>query len=155
MDEFVTWLWDVSAWHWLALAALLIVLEIVAPTTFLIGPAVAAVLLGLVVALVPELDWRWQLLAYSVLAVIFTVLAQRLLRHRKGAGDGADRLNQRSRSYLGRRFHLDEALPDGRGRMRVDDTWWSVAVQDGHSLAAGTAVEVVGFDGAVLTVRAV
>ncbi len=155
MDAIVTWLWDVSVWHWFALAVVLVVLEIIAPTTFLLGPAAAAVLLGLAVAVAPDLDWRWQLLVYAVLAVIFTVIAQRLLRQRKGVVDAAEGLNQRSRSYIGRRFHLDEALPDGRGRLHIDDSWWSVAVQGGASLAAGTPVEVVGFDGAVLTVRAV
>jgi len=155
MDAIVTWLWDVSVWHWFALAVVLVVLEIVAPTTFLIGPAAAAVLLGLAVAIAPGLDWRWQVLAYAVLAVVFTVVAQRLLRQRKGEPDASPSLNQRSQSYVGRRFHLDEALPDGRGRMRVDDTWWQVTAQNGQSLAAGTPVEVTGFDGAVLTVRAV
>ncbi len=155
MDAIVTWLWDVSVWHWFALAVVLVVFEIAAPTTFLLGPAAAAVLLGLAVAIAPELDWRWQLLVYAVLAVIFTVVAQRLLRQRKGEAEPVAALNQRSQSYVGRRFHLDEALPDGRGRMKVDDTWWQVTAQGGASLAAGTPVEVVGFDGAVLTVRVV
>ena len=39
--------------------------------------------------------------------------------------------------------------------MKVDDTWWQVTAQNGASLAAGTPVEVTGFDGAVLTVKAV
>ena len=155
MDALVTWLWDVSVWHWLALAVVLVVIEIVAPTTFLLGPAAAAVLLGLAVAIDSDLDWRWQVLVYAVLAVIFTVIAQRLLRQRKGAPEPSAALNQRSQSYVGRRFHLDEALPDGRGRMKVDDTWWQVTAQNGASLAAGTPVEVTGFDGAVLTVKAV
>jgi inner membrane protein len=58
MDDFVAWLWDVSFRHWWGLAIILIAIEAFAASTFLLWPAFSAVIVGIVIAIFPGLDWR-------------------------------------------------------------------------------------------------
>lgn len=157
MDEWIAWAWgDIAFWHWLALGILLIALEIVATSMFLLGPGLAALVTGAALLLWPEADWRLQVLAFAVLSVGLSVAVQRWMRQRRGrAGDVEITLNRRGAAYVGRHLRLDEALVGGRGRAQIDDTWWQVAADGLDDLPAGTAVLVTGSDGTTLTVRPV
>lgn len=156
MDELIAWAWgDVAFWHWWALGLLLFAGEIFATTMFLLGPGLAAVAVGALLLVWPDLDWRLQVLAFAVLSVALSVVVQRLIRRRRAREDHvASTLNRRGAAYVGRHLRLDEALVGGRGRARVDDTWWPVAAEGAADLPAGAHVVVTGSDGATLTVRA-
>ena len=58
-------------------------------------------------------------------------------------------LNRRGEQYIGRVFTLDEAIVNGTGKLRIDDTIWKV---NGDDLAAGTAVKVSAAKGVILQV---
>ncbi len=154
MDEFVAWLWEIEFWHWWALAVFLIAIEVFAPSTLLVWPAVSAAIVGGVLLIDPQLDWRYQVLIFAVLALVTTVVWFRYWLRRHPTETDHPTLNVRGKSYVGRRAHLDEATQDGRGRLRIDDSRWSFATEDGGDIDAGTAVEIVGHDGNLLTVRA-
>lgn len=154
MDALIEWIWDVSFWHWLALAGLLLALEAMTPTTYLLWPAISAVVLGVVVAVIGPFDWRLQVLAFALLAIVTSVVWARLAPRRQAAG-GDERLNNRGQSYLGRRLHLSRGLPDGRGQVQIDDSWWPAKSADGAPLESGAMVEVVGHDGTVLILKPV
>ena len=153
MDEFIAWLWEVEFWHWWALGILLIGIEVfAAATTVLLWPAISAFLIGIVLLVDPTFDWRLQLLVFAVLAIGSSVGWQMWLRKHPTQTDHPN-LNTRGRSYVGRRLTLTEPLENGRGRVRVDDTWWIATTQAGEALGIGTAVEVADTDGATLIVR--
>ncbi|MDP6516333.1 MAG: NfeD family protein [Alphaproteobacteria bacterium] len=153
MDEFVAWLWDASYWHWWAFAVALIGIEAFAPSTFLIWPAVSAVVVGIALAVEPGLDWRYQILAFAVLAVISNTGWFFWLRRHPTESD-KPALNLRGASYIGRRVTVEEAFADGRGRLRLDDSWWIAQSEDSATIEAGVVVEIIGADGTTLTVRA-
>ncbi len=154
MDELVAWLWDITYWHWWALAVLLVAVEVLVPSTFLLWPGLSAVAVGGIVLVFPDLDWRLQLLAFAVLAVATSVGWQLWLRKHPTVTD-QPLLNVRGQSYVGRRVRLDQDLADGRGRIRIDDTSWSAVSEDGSTIAAGETVEVTGADSATLEVSRV
>jgi len=150
MDAYIAWLWEISYWHWWAFAVLLIALEAFVASTLLLWPGISAAVIGLVVLIRPDFDWRYQMLLFAVLSVISTVLWLRWLRMRPIKSDHPN-LNTRGRSYVGRRITLAEPLKDGRGRVQIDDTWWQASA-DGP-LEKGVEVEVTDTDGATLIVR--
>ncbi|MGE0255661.1 MAG: NfeD family protein [Alphaproteobacteria bacterium] len=156
MDELIAWMWgDVAFWHWWALGLLLVVAEMLATTMFLLGPGLAAIAVGALLLAWPDLDWRLQLLAFAALSVALSVAVQSWIRRRRGSPAGVEStLNRRGAAYIGRHLRLDEALIGGRGRARVDDSWWQVAAEGDADLPAGAHVVVTGNDGATLTVRA-
>ncbi|MDA0702633.1 MAG: NfeD family protein [Proteobacteria bacterium] len=152
MDAYIAWLWEISYWHWWAFAVLLIAVEILVPSTLLIWPAASAFAIGLVIAVAPGLDWRIQLLVFAVLAVVTTFIWQRW-RQRRPAETDSPTLNLRGESYIGRRLTLGEGLPEGRGRIQLDDTWWLAENVTGGAIDTGARVEIVAVDNAVLKLR--
>lgn len=153
MDEFVSWLWELEFWHWWTFAIALVALEVfITSTTLLLGPAFAAFLIGVLLLIDPSFDWRYQMLLFAVLAVVSAISWQVWLRKHPTQSDHPT-LNTRGRSYIGRKLKLDESLESGRGRVRIDDTWWLASTEDNDTLAANAEVEIVDTDGATLVVR--
>ncbi len=152
MDEFIAWLWNIEFWHWWALGVLLIGIEVFIASTLLLWPAISAFAIGLILLIDPGFDWRYQLLVFAVLAVATSIGWQIWLRKHPTSTDHP-MLNTRGRSYVGRRLTLTETLENGRGRVRIDDTWWQADAADSGTLEAGCQVEVTDTDGATLIVR--
>ena len=154
MDEYLAWFLNVTHWHWLALAVALAGLEMLSMSFFLIFPALSAALVALVVYVEPNLDWRVQVLIFAALSVVTTMLGRASLRKFRGT-DGPPLVNIRGQTYLGRRVRTTDALENGRGRVRMDDTWWTAHSMDGAPIPAEVLVEIADVDGATLKVKVV
>jgi membrane protein implicated in regulation of membrane protease activity len=137
-------------WHWLVLAALFAVVEVAAPAMVCIWLAAAALGVAAIAWLLPDFAWEYQALSFAGLAVAGVAIG-RIALAGKGRVPSGPRLNRRAETYIGRSFTLDEAIVDGRGRLKVDDTVWRVA---GPDLPAGTRVRVTGADNTMLRVEA-
>ncbi|MEQ8370254.1 MAG: NfeD family protein [Alphaproteobacteria bacterium] len=147
------WLGTISFWAWWAFAIALVAIEVFVPSSLLLGPAFAALVVGLVLLLAPDFAWQFQLLAFAGLSIPATFVARRIWRPRSTPGEAP--LNRRGDRLRGRHVTLDAAMTDGHGRLHVDGESWLAESADGVTLAAGTTVEVVGLDGATLKVRPV
>jgi membrane protein implicated in regulation of membrane protease activity len=152
MDEYLAWFLNVTHWHWFALAVALAGFEMLSMSFFLIFPALSAVLVGLIVYVEPSLDWRVQVLIFAVLSVATTMIGRAWIRKLRAA-DGPPTVNVRGQTYLGRRVRTTDALENGRGRLRMDDTWWTARSVDGAPIDADILVEVADVDGTTLLVR--
>ncbi|HRJ69127.1 MAG TPA: NfeD family protein [Beijerinckiaceae bacterium] len=142
---------SLGSWGWLALGLLLIALEVlVIPGGFLLWIGIAALVMGAIVALV-AISWQLELVVFGLLALAASFLAWKLHHGRDRATDAAETLHDRSSQLIGRRFALEEAIVDGFGRVRIDDTLWRVS---GPALDKGAQVRVTGVDGATLVVSA-
>jgi membrane protein implicated in regulation of membrane protease activity len=140
---------QVDYWHWLIFGGVLLLIEVLAPSFFFLWMAVAAAVVALVMLLVPELDWQYQLMIFSVLSVVSIVLFRRYQRASPAPTD-QPALNRRGEQYIGRTFTLQEPIVNHTGVLHVDDTSWRVS---GDDLPAGTRVTVTGADGVILQVR--
>lgn len=142
---------QLHVWHWVVLAAALFLLEMLIVTGFLLGLALAAVVMAVLVLLLPALAWDWQLLSFGVLAVAITVGYRRYFRKLNEATDNP-LLNDRAAQMVGKTFVLGVDL-DGTGADMLGDTRWSLRCEG--RLPKGTRARVVGVDGMVLSVEAV
>ena len=144
---------ELGPWSWWLLGMLLQAAELIAPGVFLVWIGMAAIVTGLIsLALWESAMWGWQvqLLVFAFLSVIITLAGRRIVaRHDKDSDEPL--LNQRTASLVGRTSVLEEPLAEGRGRIRLDDTWWPVL---GPDLPAGTRIRVVASHGRDLTVEA-
>jgi membrane protein implicated in regulation of membrane protease activity len=140
---------QLQAWHWFALAVVLIVLEVTTTFGFLLGIAFAALVLAVAVFIVPELAWDWQLLSFGVLSVLLTVGYRRYF---KPVNDATDNplLNDRAAQMIGKSFVLGVDL-DRSGADMLGDTRW--ALSSAGRIDKGARVRVVGVDGMVLRVE--
>lgn len=135
-------------WSWVVAGLVLLGLELVVPGGILLWAGVAAVVTGILSALIP-IAWPLQFLIFGVLAIASIVLWLRLKPH----GTPTDRpfLNNRAQRFVGQEVVLDQPIRDGFGRVSLDDTTWRV---QGPDLAAGQKVRIIAADGALLKVEA-
>lgn len=137
----------ITTWHWLTLAVVLLILEVLGTSGFLLGIAFAALVMSGLTALDMLPAWQHQLLLFSLLTVVFTLLYWKVFR-RFNDRSAEPLLNDRAAQLIGRRLVLEERLVGGQGRIKVGDTLWK-AVAD-EELEAGTTVEVCGSEGMTL-----
>ena len=134
-------------WLWFAIAVVLFVLETIVPGVHFIWFGVAAAVIG-ALALTVSIAWQWQLILFSLLAFVTVFLVRR-----SGLGENAKSdqpvLNVRGAQYIGRVVVVADAIRNGRGKVRVDDTVWAA---EGEDAIAGARVEVTGVNGTVLVV---
>ncbi len=135
-------------WHWWVAGILLIILEMLAPTGHTLWLGVAALVVGALLWLFPQLDWKLQLLLFAVLSVASVLLYRQYARKKQHVTDEPS-LNRRGERYIGRVFTLDEPIINGVGKIRVDDTTWRVT---GPDRPAGETVKVISVDGSTLQV---
>ncbi len=134
-------------WNWWLLGVVLMAIEALIPGFFCLWMGVAALLVGLLLTVLPDLPWPWQGLLFAVLSVGSIVLWRwRLRRHPTPTDDPL--LNRRSRQYIGRVFTLDTPVVNGHGKIRVDDSIWKVLVN--QDCPAGTRLRIVGVEGVLL-----
>ena len=139
---------QVDYWHWLILAGILLLVEMLLPSFFFLWLAVAAAVTGLVLLAVPELGWQYQLMVFSGLSVVSIALFRRYQR-RNPAQTDQPALNRRGEQYIGRTFTLEQPVVNRNGSLRVDDSTWRI---NGDDMPAGTQVTVTGVDGVILQV---
>jgi membrane protein implicated in regulation of membrane protease activity len=143
---------ELGPWGWWALGLLLLAAEVVAPGMFLVWIGIAAILTGAVSLLLWEASfwvWQVQLVCFALLSVL-AVFAGRRLMARTAETSDEPLLNQRGARLIGRTAVLEKPIAEGRGRIRLDDTTWTVS---GPDLPAGTRVKVTGSNGGQLTVE--
>ncbi len=153
MEEFLPILEGVQAWHWWALAAILVAAEMLSPTFYFLWPGIAAAIVGLILTVAPDISSDTQIIIFAVLAVVTTVAWKQFAPESWMSTAPVGTLNQRAAQYLGRRAKATGDFAGGRGAILLDDTRWSAVTVDGSDPANGETVEIVGADGAVLRVN--
>ncbi|HZJ11592.1 MAG TPA: NfeD family protein [Methyloceanibacter sp.] len=137
-----------GAWNWMILAAVLFVLELVAPGIFFMWFGLAAGVTGLIMFRY-DISWQWQLIWFCGLSLASVLVVYRYLRKHPLESE-QPLLNRRADQLIGHSFDLVDPIVNGRGSIHSGDTIWRV---EGPELPVGTAVKVVGADGSVLKVE--
>lgn len=138
-----------SFWDWLALGTVLLILEVFGAGGYLLWMGIAAAAVGVIKFLIPALGLEWQLLLFAVLSILTAVYWWK--RQRSGArSSDQPGLNMRGSELIGRTFVVQQAIVEGRGKIKVADSVWIVT---GADVPEGTHVRVIGQEGAVLRVE--
>ena len=132
---------------WGCAALLLMAAEAFAPGAFMLWLGFAAAGTFVLVALLP-LPAIWQAVVFVLLSFVSVGIYLGYFRGKDRASD-QPLLNRRSEQMIGQVFTLQEAIVDGRGRIKFGDALWTV---EGADLPAGTRVRVIAADSMVLKV---
>jgi len=122
--------------------------EAVAPGVFLLWLGFAAAVMFLAMLLVPDLAPVWQAAAFIVLSFVSIGVYVKYFRGREKPSD-QPLLNRRGAQLVGQVFPLEQAIVDGRGRLKIGDAFWAA---EGPDLPQGTRVRVTGADNMSLQV---
>ncbi|MFD2236217.1 NfeD family protein [Aureimonas populi] len=138
-----------ATYGWWILGLVLLALELAAPGVYLLFFGIAALVVGTNAFLFPGLGWQSEVIGFAVVSLVAVLLGHKWYGQRGTRTDGTD-LNHRTRRLIGRTATLSEAIEGGRGRVSIEDGWWTV---EGPDLPRGARVVIKGADGSVLTVR--
>lgn len=151
MDAVIAFLEGLNLWWWLGLAGLFLIGELITNTTYLLWPAAAALLVGLLTLMFAGLDWPWQFVIFAVASMIFLWAGDRWVRPRLKAGSDSG-LNTRATYLVGQRVTV-VSTSGATGRVRAGDTEWSAESIDGSALEVGQSVTVSELRGTTLIVQ--
>jgi len=141
---------NLSFWDWLGLGTVLLILEVFGAGGYLLWMGVAAAAVGILTFVLPAMAWTVQFLLFAVLSVLTAVYWWRRQRTVNRPSDQPG-LNMRGQELIGRTFIVQDAIVEGRGKIKVGDGVWIVT---GPDAAVGSQVRVIGQDGAILRVEA-
>jgi inner membrane protein len=138
-------------WYWWVLAVICLVVEIIIPAFFFLWMSVSALITGIIVWLIPAISTEVQILIFSVLAMT-AIIGWRVYGKKYTIESDQPLLNKRGSQYIGRVFNLHEAIENGEGKIKVDDTIWKV---HGVDCDIKTKVKVIASRGTVFDVEKV
>ncbi|MFC0323302.1 NfeD family protein [Gallibacterium melopsittaci] len=145
----MVWLADWSSIHWLILAFILLILEIIVPGIFFLWWGIA----GLIVAAITYV-FPLSLIVSSILFAVIAIIATLIWWRYQAAKTQRDRvnngLNQRDIAMLGQQGRITELMSENVGRAAFGDTTWRI---EGEQLQVNDRVEVVSVKGITLIVR--
>ena len=141
-------MFKVVFWYWWALAAVLLVCEMMLPGVVFLFLAIGAAVAGLLLLIAADLSLELQLVIFAIVSVASAIGLRRYLR---GLQPGtASVLNARGEALVGKVFVLDQPILAGRGRIKLGDGSWIVT---GPDMVAGAKVRVAAVNGTELRVE--
>ncbi|WP_292080138.1 MULTISPECIES: NfeD family protein [Brevundimonas] len=136
-------------WIWLAIGVLLLAVEAMFSTEWLLWPAVSAGVVAVMTAAGVRLGLPGEVAVFAILTVIATLLSRRLIS--KANPDGPD-INDRDSRLLGQRARVVETFVSGRGRVFISGAEWPAEIV-GEAPVEGQDVVVMRVNGSLLTVQ--
>ncbi len=137
--------------RWLMIGFALLILEVLTGTMYMLWIAAAAMIVGVIMFIMPVLDWQMQLVLFSVLTIVLMYVGHTHLRPKMEGGEPSD-LNDRARSMVGMRVKAVANFDTGRGRVQVGDTQWRASMKTGD-VKAGDELKIVAVVGTTLEVE--
>ena len=135
-----------GGWTWWVIAGVLLLIELMLPGVFLMWLGFAAAIIG-VIDLFADLSWQVEVALFAVLSVLLVLFVRPRVKFIQGEPSN---LNQRMYNYVGRSYVLHDAIVNGQGKVRIDDTLWVVTGTDRDK---GEWVKVKSIDGMRLVVE--
>jgi membrane protein implicated in regulation of membrane protease activity len=136
-------------WIWLAVGVLLLAVEAMFSTEWLLWPAVSAGVVAVMTAAGVRLGLPGEVVVFAVLTVIATLLSRRLISKANPAGPD---INDRDSRLIGQRARVVEAFVSGRGRVFISGAEWPAEIE-GEPPVEGQDVVVMRITGSLLTVQ--
>ncbi len=150
MDGVVQLLETFPWWGWLALAGLLLIGEVLAPSTLLLWPALSALLTGFAALWPFHPHWSYEIIQFALGTIVFTFAGPKLLRAaglQKTDADNAAHLNDPLHRLVGARGEVVSVSAQGDLRINVGSgAWTAVLAEPAVRLAPGDVVEVIGVE---------
>ncbi len=134
---------------WASMALVLIAAETLVPGAFLLWLGFAAAAVWALLFFVP-MEPLWQAIAFVVLSFVSVGIYVKFFRGQEKESD-QPLLNRRGEQLVGQVFLLEQAIVDGRGRLKIGDAFW---VAEGPELPQGTRVRVIAARNMSLQVQA-
>ena len=134
--------------HWLVFGLALLIAEMATGTSYILWPAVAALITSLL-ALIGVENGFMQIAIFAALTILLTAFGHPIVRKWREGRSGRS-LNERAAHMVGTRGVLT-AFANGVGSMKINDSIWRA--ESDEQLQAGDHVEIASVHGVTVKVR--
>lgn len=134
---------------WLILGGILMLIELLGTSGYMLWSSLSAFVIGLVTWFIP-ISWYWAWILFSVLAITIMILWWYWLRQKAKTNKDSLLLTKPFNEFIGKQYDLVEPIHNGFGRIKIGDTTWRV--QCHTDLPIGTTVKVIAIDSNTLKV---
>lgn len=148
MKDLLDFLVGLGPQHWLVFGLALLIAEMATGTTYILWPAVAALITSLL-ALFGVDNGFIQIAIFAGLTIALTAFGHPIVKKWREQRSGRS-LNERAAHMVGTRGVLT-AFANGVGAMKINDSIWRAESEE--KLQAGDQVEVASVHGATVKVR--
>lgn len=140
-------------WSWMAVAAILLAVEMATGTGYLLWPAASAAVVG-VIGVFVSLGAVAEVSIFAALTIASTLAGRRWFPTSIQAR--SKNINDRAAGLVGRKGEVKSTFAAGRGRVFVDGVEWQAELEDDTAVPApGSLVEIIEvIGGGRLKVRA-
>ena len=147
--ESLSYFSESGIWFWLSVAVLLLVLELLTGTLYLLWIALAGFITTIIVALIPGLPIAVEIIIFSIIAVASVITGRKLFPNagKKFKGD----LNNPDSRLIGETVIAIEDFSGDVGAVKHGDTRWR-AIAHGTIPKSGDVLKILKVDGATLIV---
>jgi membrane protein implicated in regulation of membrane protease activity len=140
-------------WHWIALGFELMVVELLVPSYFFLWLGIAALAVGAVTFIFPEMWLTHQWVLFSVMGIAAFFVSRVLWNKKnKSLDQSVPLMNKRTEQMIGMVVTLESTIENGHGMAKIGDTSWSV---EGTDAPAGSHVKIVAANGTSLKIEKV
>ncbi len=139
---------NMTHWHWLSIAVVMLVIEMMIGTVYMLWISFAAAITAALLWLF-GFGWEMQILVFTLVSIL-AVIAWYQYDKKRDKTSPRPTLNKRGHQYIGRTFELSHAIQNGVGKINVDDSSWKVR---GEDAPINTKVKVTDIDGTELIIE--
>lgn len=150
----LTMLDGAAPWWWMAAALVLFIVEMLTFAYFAIWLALAALAVGLLLLISPEMTGQTQLIWFAALSIVFTAAGRFGMARMRSENSEAPALNRRAEALVDKRGSALVELTDGSGNIEIEGTRWAARAEAGI-IAKGETVAVIATDGMTLICKKV
>jgi len=140
---------EIVFWYWWVFSVFMLGIELMAPGFFFLWLSLSGLIVGIELFLIPTTTVEIQLLIFSLLSMVSIFFWRRYGPSHRTKSD-QPLLNKRSVQYIGRVFSVSKAIENGRGKIKIGDSVWTV---EGKDCPVGATVEIIDVDGTVFSVK--
>ncbi len=139
-----------AALVWLLIALVLGGIEILTLSFFLLWPALAALIVSVLMWIFPDIAVGWQIVIFALLSVVLLIPGRRWVK-KSSLVTSEQLVNNRGDQMVGKLGYVVSGK-DGIYRVKLGDSEWSA--RGSKDLQAGEQVRVTSVDGITLIVKA-
>ncbi len=144
--------YTLNHWTWFVIALVLLGFEMMMPGVVFLWMAIAGGIVGGIVLVLPDLGWENQFIIFSILSLI-SVFAGRTFLKRNPIESEDTTLNKRGHQYIGKTYKLIRDMENGKSKVRIGDSNWSV--EGDFEASENDKVRVTGVNVTILIVEKV
>jgi membrane protein implicated in regulation of membrane protease activity len=143
-----------GAYSWWAVALLLLLVEMMVPSNWLLWPGLSAFIVGAILMIAPDLGWQLAIFIFVGFSVLFLFLGRKFIQISSQHTD-APNLNNRAQRMVGRRGAAQADGVVGMSRIQIDGIEWPVRLENQSEINAGDLLEIIAFDGTTLVAKVI